>query len=214
MPLIEIATVRLRPSFSSNIPAAFDSTWTRACEGTTKAANGVPFRLYHAVPPADKELYYLVGGWQKGEDHIAFLSTPEALTLAKSIGEYMSADIVRHIDGDIGVFDHSDKGRPKKLRVGVYKVPELEMEEWESRWKSSHPSPGGAGGWDMSAEVQHQHKAFRQMGELTNSVSAFGGKDEAGSRTWVWVESGEEDSTMASLQNVEPEVFEIEHVLG
>lgn len=214
MPLIEIATVRLRPSFSPNASDPFTSTWTHVCNLATKAANGVPFQLYQAVPPADTDLYYFVGGWQTSEDHIRFLSTADAMTLAKSIGQFMTVDVVRHIDGDMSAFDQRGEGRPKRLRVAVYMVPESEVGVWESRWKSSCHSVGGSGGWDLSAEVQKQHKAFREMGELTNSVSAFGGKDEAGSRTWVWVESAEQSSTVASLQNVEAAVSEIELVVG
>jgi hypothetical protein len=213
MPLIEIATVRLHPSFSSNVPDSFTATWTRACNLATKAANGVPFQLYHAVAPTDQDLYYLVGGWQSGDDHIKFLSTPDAVTLAKSIGQYMTVDVVRHIDGEVGGLGGTT-GRPKKLTVRVYKIPESDVADWESKWNSSYQGLGGAGGWDLSAVVQRQHKAFRQMGEATNSVSAFGGKDTGGGKTWIWVESGEKSTATADVQNLEAEVFEMEYVLG
>ncbi|KIW65445.1 hypothetical protein PV04_07704 [Phialophora macrospora] len=213
MPLIEIATVRLHPSFSSNVPDSFTSTWIRACNLATEAANGVSFQLYHAVASTDQDLYYLVGGWQTGDDHIKFLSTPDAVTVAKSIGQYVTVDVVRHIDGDVGLLG-STAGRPKKLTVTVYKIPESDVADWESKWESSHQGPGGAGGWDLSAVVQNQHRAFRQMGEATNSVSAFGGKDAGGDRTWIWVESGEKSPAVADAQNVEAEMFEMEYVLG
>jgi len=215
MPLLELATVRLQPSFSSNTPDSFNSTWTNACHLATKAAGGVPFQLYHAVPPADRDLYFLVGGWQSGEDHIRFISTPDAVTVAKSIGQYMTIDVVRHIDGDIGALGAgSGEARPKKLRVVVYEVPESVVANWPSQW-SSHKRTGGAGGWDLSAEVQKQHKAFRQMGEVTNSVSAFGGSDKGSNRTWVWVEDAENaDGVAVALENVKAEVFEMEYVLG
>lgn len=216
MPLIEIATVRLQPSFSSNPPEAFTSTWTHACQLATKAANGVPFQLYHAAPPADKDLYYLIGGWKAGEDHIAFLSTSDAVTLAKSIGAYMTVDVVRHIDGNIGALNLGDSAeRPRRLRVKVYKVAESDVADWESRWIKEQHSVGGAGGWDLSAAVQKQHKAFRQMGEATNSVSAFGGGDDSNGRIWVWMDSGESD-TGSSLTSgyVKVETFEMEYLLG
>lgn len=216
MPLIEIATVRLQPSFSSNPPEAFTSAWTHACQLATKAADGVAFQLYHATPPTDKDLYYLIGGWKSGEDHIAFLTTPDAVTLAKSIGAYMTVDVVRHIDGDIGALNLGDSGeRPKRLRVRVYKVSQSDVTDWESRWNKDHYIVDGAGGWDLSTVVQKQHKAFRQMGEATNSVSAFGGGDDSSSRTWVWVDSGETDTgSVLTSGKVEVETFGMEHTLG
>ncbi len=211
MPLIEIATVRLHPTFSSNLPDSFTSIWKHACHLATQAANGVPFQLYHAIPQADQELYYLVGGWETGADHINFLSTPDAVTQAKSIGQYMTVDIVRHIDGDIAALDQGAGGRPKKLRLAVYKVPESEVADWKSKWNVRQ---GGSGGWDLSTEVHNQHKAFRQMAEATNSISAFAGNDNGGSRTWIWVESGESSTVVANPKNIDAEVFEMEHFLG
>ncbi|KAJ9615601.1 hypothetical protein H2200_001676 [Cladophialophora chaetospira] len=157
MPLIEIAALRLQPSFSSNVPESFASTWVHACHQATKAANGVPFQLYQN--PADKDLYYLFGGWKTGQDHINFLSTPDAVTLAKSIGQYMTVDTVRHIDGDVDILDGA-AGRPKKLRVEAYKVPTNMALDWEANWNAHQ---GGSGGWDLSGEVQQQHKAFKWL---------------------------------------------------
>jgi len=212
MPLLEIATVRLHPRFSSSPPEPFNATWTNACHLATKAANGVPFQLYHALPPVDKDLYYLVGGWQTGEDHIAFLTTPDAVTLAKSIGQYMAADIVRHISGDIGGLKQEDGSRPKRLRVALYDVPEVKVADWEAKWKNSQGAASGSGGWDLSASVQKQHKAFRQMAEATNSAGAFGGTDQGGCKTWVWVDEGKDASV--NMGGVDAEVFQMEYVLG
>ncbi|OCT49083.1 hypothetical protein CLCR_05178 [Cladophialophora carrionii] len=150
------------------------------------AANGVAFQLYHAVPPTGQDLYYLFGGWQSGDNHIKFLSTTDPVTLAKSIWRYMTVDVVRHIDGDIGALQSSTRVRPKKLRLGVYKVPASEVVDWQSRWQSSDIGAGDSAEWDLRAEVQKQHKAFRQIGEATNSVSAFGGKDAGWGQNLGW----------------------------
>ncbi|OAP63372.1 hypothetical protein AYL99_02599 [Fonsecaea erecta] len=222
MSLIELATVRLHPSLSSGLPDAFTTTWVRACSLATSAANGVPFQLYKSTNPTSKDLYYLIGGWQSGNDHIAFLSTPDAVTVAKSIGEYMSVDLVRHVDGDISALNQEDRGRPKKLRVSIYKVPESVVDDWAFKWNHSQLASAGAGGWDLSGAVQKQHKAFKQMGEATNSVSAFGEKDESGSKTWVWLESSGKRSgetwgpqhPLEGFNDIQADVFEMEYVLG
>ncbi|KIW23386.1 uncharacterized protein PV07_11591 [Cladophialophora immunda] len=222
MPLIELATVRLHPSLSSNLTDSFTATWTRACGLATSAANGVPFQLYHSIDPTTEDVYYLVGGWQSGDDHIAFLSTPDAVALAKSIGEYMTVALVRHVDGDISALGQEDGGRPKRLRVTAYQVPESMIDNWALKWNNSPFASTGAGGWDLSSSVQKQHKAFKQMGEATNSVAAFGGKDESGSKTWVWLESSGNRSEetersqypLEGFENIQAEVFEMKYVVG
>ncbi|KIY03428.1 uncharacterized protein Z520_00119 [Fonsecaea multimorphosa CBS 102226] len=222
MPLIELASVRLHPSLSSSLPDSFTATWTRACGLATSAANGVPFQLYQSLTPTSKDMYYLVGGWQSGDDHIAFLSTPDAVTLAKSIGEYMTVELVRHVDGDINALSQEDGGKPKRLRVTTYKVPESRIEDWALKWNNSRHASAGAGGWDMSGAVQKQHRAFKQMGEAANNVAAFGGKDESGTKTWVWVESSRKTSgdtggsqhPLEGFDDIQAEVFEMEYVLG
>ena len=85
------------------------------------------------------------------------------------------------------------------------------MAGWDSKWET-HKGPSG--GRELSVEVQKQHKAFKQMGEATNSVSALKEKDEGGTKTWVWVEGGESTATVADLKNIEAEVFEMEYLLG
>ncbi|KAK5190167.1 hypothetical protein LTR99_003537 [Exophiala xenobiotica] len=112
MPLIELATVRLHPSLSSSpspLPSSFSELWTK-CLDIASSASGIPFQLYHSSSPSpstststssDAQLFYLLGGWQTADDHIAFLSTPQAVDLAKAIGQFMTVDIVRHMDGDI-----------------------------------------------------------------------------------------------------------------
>ncbi|KIX03022.1 uncharacterized protein Z518_06572 [Rhinocladiella mackenziei CBS 650.93] len=220
MPLIEIATVRLRPEFSSELPPSFTETWSRALR-LAGAAAGIPFQLYQN--DRDSDLYYLFGGWATGADHIAFLSTSSAVELAQAIGQYMTVDIVRHIDGDvrdlIGRQQTGDKlGR---LKVGVYKVPNTMLDEWKHKWQLVHEGSDGVGGWDMSASVQTQHKAFREMGEAINSVSAFGGNDPGGITSWVWVtlagagNEGDQGGMSKNLmEDVETDFFEMEHVLG
>ncbi|OAL36092.1 hypothetical protein AYO20_04506 [Fonsecaea nubica] len=222
MPLVELATVRLHPSLTSDLPDSFTATWTRACALATSAANGIPFQIYHSTAPSSKDVYYLVGGWQSGDDHIAFLSTPDAVILAKSIGEYMTAELVQHIDGDIRVLNGGDGERPKRLTVTTYKVPESMADNWALKWNNSRLAGAGAGGWDMSVSVQKQHKAFKQMGEATNSVAAFGGKEEGGSKTWVWLEGSGKgfgqterpELPFEGFDAVHAEAFEMEHVLG
>ncbi|KIW97474.1 uncharacterized protein Z519_01058 [Cladophialophora bantiana CBS 173.52] len=221
MPLIELAAVRLHPSVSSSLHDSFTATWTNACDLATSAANGVPFQLYHSINPTSKDVYYLVGGWQSGNDHIAFLSTPDAVTLARGIGEYMTVDIVRHVDGDISALNKDRGGRPKGLRVTIYKVPESVADGWAAKWNNSQLAGAGAGGWDTSGSVQKQHKAFKKMGEATNSAAAFGRKDEGGSKVWVWLESlgrageiGGSQHPLEGFDNIDAEVFEMEYVLG
>ncbi|EXJ67526.1 uncharacterized protein A1O5_09539 [Cladophialophora psammophila CBS 110553] len=221
MPLIELAAVRLHPSIAFGLPDSFIATWTNACNLATSAANGVPFQLYHSVTPTSKDVYYLVGGWQSGNDHIAFLSTPDAVTLARSIGEYMTVGIVRHVDGNISALYQDHGGRPRGLRATIYKVPESVVDNWATKWNNSRLAAAGAGGWDMSGSVQKQHKAFKSMGEATNSAAAFGRKDEGGSKAWVWLESlgraGEIEGSQHPLEgfdNIDAEVFEMEYVLG
>jgi len=210
MPLLELATVRLHPQHTPTaLPSGFTPSWSRAVELATQAASGIPFQLYHST--TSPSVYYLVGGWHSGSEHIAFLSTPDAVALAKSIGEYMTVDIVQHVDGDVSRL--GERQRPSRLKVSVYKVPLASEQAWESTFASNHVA--GAGGWDVSAEVQQQHKAFRQMGEVTNSVQAFGGSKEGGKRTWVWIQDAEGSSEGEEVENdVEAEVFEMEYVLG
>ena len=215
MPLIEVATVHLHSTLGSEIPASFTQTWEHAVHLATTAA-GIPFRLYQLT--SDSKTYCLFGGWRTKADHVGFLSTSDAIELAKSIGRYMTVENVRHIEGDIGGlkgWDQSSTTNPK-LKVEIYKVLDAEAGTWERNWPSSR---FGAGGWDASASVQKRHKAFRAIGEATNSASAFGDKDEDGKRTWVWVSGvGTNDSEglveRGTAEHVGQEVFEMEYVLG
>jgi hypothetical protein len=215
MPLIEIASVRLHPSLAFKLPDDFTSTWTYLCAEATKAASGVPFQLFHSTTSADKDLYHLIGGWNTGQDHINFLSTPDAVAMAKSVGQYMTVDTVRHVDGDIRALDSATGlGRPRKLRANIYKVPATKTASWMANW-GARPPKTGSGGWDMSGEVQKAHKAFKLMGEVTNSISAFGSHDETGSRTWVWVEDADEDNSRPVVsEDIEVQVLEMECVVG
>jgi hypothetical protein len=215
MSLLELATVRLLPSHSPDKSKDFETTWSRACDLASKAANGLPFQLYRAVSSRDQGVYYFVGGWETDEDHIKFLSTPDAVTLAQGIGQYMTIDVVRHIEGNVRDLNLGSKeATPKRLRAVVYKVPEAQAADWVAKWNGVKRT-GGSGGWDLSAVVQKKHKAYREMGEAMNSVSAFGGTDELGNRTWVWVESGEQGAgTVAVFENIEPELLEMDYILG
>lgn len=219
MPLIEIATVRLQPSFSSAPPASFIATWARALQIASSRA-GVPFLLYRST--SDSDVYHMLGGWQKGEDHIAFLSTPDAVELAKSIGQYMTVDLVRHIDGDFTKLKlgQGPGGKPGNVGVAIYSIPKPMADEWERKWHDRPARDTTSGGWDVSASVQKQHQAFRQMGEATNSTSAFGGSDQGDKRTWVWVKStnggGGITKTIetAGTDDVQADFLEMEYVVG
>jgi hypothetical protein len=211
MPLVELATLRLLPSVTPG-ESSFTQLWERALRIASSAA-AVPFRLYQSG-----DVYYFLGGWRTGADHIAFLSTPDAVELAREIGKVMTVDVVRHIEGDIaGLATTADP----KLRVTRYQVPETKAAEWEKEWNAL--TGAGAGGWDASASVQKQHKAFKEMGEATNSASAFGGMDDGGPRNWIWVEGagekngGEKRQTSNGqlLESLKPvESFEMELTIG
>ncbi|KAJ9640584.1 hypothetical protein H2204_003212 [Knufia peltigerae] len=173
---------------------------------TTKA--GTPFQLYRST--SDATIYYLVGGWRTADEHIAFLSSPQAVEFAKAIGQYVSAEIVQHIEGDI---DTLGAVRPKRLRVTLAKLHESEAIRWENQWKSRK----GAGGWDRSASVQKDHQAFAKMGEVTDSPSAFGGNIEREMLNWVWIDdaaSGDVFGKTSPTGTAKMKSFELEHVLG
>jgi len=211
MPLIELATLRLHPSLSSSPPPpSFSELWTKCLE-ITSSASGIPFQLYRST--SDAQLFYLLGGWQTADDHIAFLSSSEAVDLAKAIGQFTTVDIVRHIDGDVALLGAN---RPQRLVVTAYKVPSASasIDAWKEQWKPKD----GAGGWDESAAVQKQHEAFKQMGEVTHSASAFGGNESSGVKTWVWIEDATKkvDSGSRILENskVEAESVEVEYFIG
>jgi hypothetical protein len=236
MPLIELATVGLHPSLSSSpspLPSSFSELWTK-CLDIASSASGIPFQLYHSSSSAaasdGAQIFYLLGGWQTTDDHIAFLSTPQAVDLAKAIGQFMTVDIVRHIDGDIAALlggagaDTSD--RPQRLVVTTYKVPtasaNIDSSTWKGHWEKKTKDGAGAGGWDESAAVQKQHQAFKQMGQVTNSASAFGGNDSSSDmKTWVWIEDATRKQVDSSdsrlLENaskVEADSVEIEYFIG
>jgi hypothetical protein len=244
MPLIELATVRLHPSLSSStspLPSSFSELWTK-CLDIASSASGIPFQLYHSSSPStstssDAQLFYLLGGWQTADDHIAFLSHPKAVDLAKAIGQFMTVDIVRHIDGDIAALlggaeaAATTSNRPQRLVVTTYKVPSasasanIDSSTWKEQWekKTKDGANAGGGGWDESAAVQKQHQAFKQMGQGTNSASAFGGNDSSssGMKTWVWIEDATrkkvDSSNSRPLENastVEAESVEIEYFVG
>ncbi|KAK7890691.1 hypothetical protein LTR67_007900 [Exophiala xenobiotica] len=239
MPLIELATVRLHPSLSSSpspLPSSFSELWTK-CLDIASSASGIPFQLYHSSSPSpstststssDAQLFYLLGGWQTADDHIAFLSTPKAVDLAKAIGQFMTVDIVRHVDGDIaallGGAGATPSNRPQRLVVTTYKVPSANIDSstWKEHWEKKTKDGAGAGGWDESAAVQKQHQAFKQMGQVTNSASAFGGNDSSSDmKTWVWIEDATRKQVDSSdsrlLENaskVEADSVEIEYFIG
>jgi hypothetical protein len=164
---------------------------------------------------------------------MAFLSTPKAVDLAKAIGQFMTVDIVRHVDGDIaallGGAGATPSNRPQRLVVTTYKVPSasasanIDGSTWKEHWEKKTKDGASAGGWDESAAVQKQHQAFKQMGQVTNSASAFGGNDSSGSgmKTWVWIEDATRkkvDSSDSRLledaSTVEAESVEIEYFIG
>lgn len=209
MPLIELATVRLQPSQPIPPPPSFTQTWTQALHAVSSAA-GIPFQLYRST--TDAAVYMLIGAWRTGAEHVAFLSTPAAVDLARAIGQFMTVDIVRHIAGDIAPLEDP---RPERLRVAVYKVPEALVKKWED--DNSH-TPRGVGGWDESASVQKHHQAFRKMGDVTNSASAFGRTDGTGTvRDWVWIEPAREEyqpRNTSPEKDMESETWEIEYVIG
>ncbi|KAK4939693.1 hypothetical protein LTR10_020083 [Elasticomyces elasticus] len=206
MPLIELATVRLKAT-DPIPPPSFKETWMEALQGASSAA-GIPFHLYRST--TDQSVYYLLGGWLTGADHIAFLNTPAALDLAKAIGVFMTVDLVRHISGDIAPL--GPRPQRERLTVSVRKVPVAHAGKWEGEWMEK-----GVGGWDESAVVQKQHAAFRKMGELTSSVDAFGGTDVETFKEWIWVESATDAfNNEAAGQSIESEIetFEMEYVIG
>lgn len=223
MPLIELATVRLQPSQTIPPPPAFTQTWTQALHAVSAAA-GIPFQLYRST--TDDTVYVLVGGWRTGAEHVTFLSTPAAVDLARAIGEFMTVDIVRHIAGDITPLGYP---RPDRLRVTIRKIPDALVKKWEEdnrrppyaharRSEDNHHSPHGVGGWDESASVQKHHQAFRRMGEVTNSASAFGRADARPEtvRNWVWIEPVGDDHRRTDEEEgeIESETWEIEYVIG
>ncbi|KAI1616536.1 hypothetical protein EDD36DRAFT_461418 [Exophiala viscosa] len=208
MSLIELATVRLKPHYTVPVSPSFTETWSHALHDVSSAA-GIPFHLYHSIN--DKSVYYLLGGWPTGADHISFLSTPGAVDLAKAIGQFMTVDIVRHISGDIAPF--GPRSEREFLRVSVYKVPIAHAGKWEREWMRD----GGAGGWDESATVQKQHAAFRKMGEVTGSEGAFGGTDGQTFKTWIWIETARDNPKEKAAERsdeIGTETFEMEYAIG
>ncbi len=125
----------------------------------------------------------------------------------------MTVDIVRHIDGDIALLGVN---RSRRIVVTTYKVPSAStnIDAWKEQWNTKD----GAGGWDESAAVQKQHKAFKQMGEVTNSASAFGGNGSSDVKTWIWIEDAtkkvDSDSRLLENSTVEGESVEIEYFIG
>ncbi|KAL6246732.1 hypothetical protein RBB50_006039 [Rhinocladiella similis] len=136
MPQIELATLRLRPSIPT-ATSSFNDLWHSVLEIMTSKA-GTLFQWYRST--ADATVHYLLSGWRTADEHIAFLSTAQAVELAQAIGQYVSVDIVRHIEGDI---DALGAARPKRLRVTLAKLHDSETREWENQWK---PKEGAGSG--------------------------------------------------------------------